>query len=336
MSDIKISIVTSVYNAENFIGETIESIINQTYDNWEYILIDDCSKDRSVDIIKKYVQLDSRIRLITNEKNKGQCENLNEGIRLAKGDYIARVDHDDVCNPERFEMQLSFMENNPNAVLVGATSTILKNGRISDNCDEIKNMSSEEIRLYSFINSPFAHSSFFIRKSAMIDNGILYGSWDFAEDYDLVTRLLAVGEVCKIKESLVSYREDPSQLTRTIDEGVILSEGHSIRNSYIASCDFDGKAMLRRINEQNITKIIDLRMIEKTILDYARWCGLNEREMKGRCIKETYLAALRRQKGSLRMLYVYASSSLRDERWMFSRRGLALIKKCLTHSTRVW
>ena len=80
----KISVVTSVYNCERFVGETIQSVINQTFTDWEYILIDDCSKDKSADIIQSFADKDPRIRLIRNVQNQGQCRNLNHGIQLAK------------------------------------------------------------------------------------------------------------------------------------------------------------------------------------------------------------------------------------------------------------
>ena len=104
----KISVVTSVYNCEKYIKETIQSVIDQTYTDWEYIIIDDCSRDNSAKIIQS-IQ-DDRIRFIKNETNQGQCANLNKGIKLARGEYIARLDHDDICYPDRFVKQLKYME----------------------------------------------------------------------------------------------------------------------------------------------------------------------------------------------------------------------------------
>ncbi|MBQ3799225.1 MAG: glycosyltransferase family 2 protein, partial [Treponema sp.] len=124
----KISVVTSVYNCERFVGETIQSVINQTFTDWEYILIDDCSKDRSAEIIQSFADKDPRIRLIRNEQNQGQCRNLNHGIQLAKGEYIARLDHDDLCYPERFQKQLDYMEAHKETVLCGCRMDMWQDG----------------------------------------------------------------------------------------------------------------------------------------------------------------------------------------------------------------
>ena len=110
-----ISVVMSVYNAETYLSHAIESVLNQTYDNFEFIIIEDCSTDNSKEILQNYAIVDSRIKIIYKEKNKGTLgfiENLNFGIENARGKYIARMDADDICHRERFEKQVSFLENN--------------------------------------------------------------------------------------------------------------------------------------------------------------------------------------------------------------------------------
>lgn len=107
-----VSVVTPMYNAEKFIGETIESVLSQTYQNWEMIIINDCSKDNGVEIVKKYQEQDSRIKLYNNEQNKGVSETRNRGIELAKGKYIAFLDSDDLWEKQKLEKQVKFMEEN--------------------------------------------------------------------------------------------------------------------------------------------------------------------------------------------------------------------------------
>lgn len=101
----------SVYNGEKYLAEAIESILNQTYKNFELIIINDGSKDNSVEIIKNYMKQDNRIVLIDRE-NKGLPYSLNEGISVAKGEYIARMDADDISLPTRFEKQVDYMQKN--------------------------------------------------------------------------------------------------------------------------------------------------------------------------------------------------------------------------------
>lgn len=109
MNEPLVSIITPVYNAERFLSDTIKSVQNQTYKNWEILLIDDCSKDNSAQIIKEFQKYDNRIKYIKLKKNSGASVSRNEGIRNAKGRFIAFVDSDDVWKPEKLEIQIKYM-----------------------------------------------------------------------------------------------------------------------------------------------------------------------------------------------------------------------------------
>lgn len=109
MNEPLVSIITPVYNAEMFLSDTIKSVQNQTYKNWEILLIDDCSKDNSAQIIKEFQKYDNRIKYIKLKKNSGASVSRNEGIRNAKGRFIAFVDSDDVWKPEKLEIQIKYM-----------------------------------------------------------------------------------------------------------------------------------------------------------------------------------------------------------------------------------
>lgn len=107
-----VSIITPLYNCEKYIEETIQSVINQTYENWEMIIVDDCSKDKGVEIVEKYQRLDNRIKLYKNEINLGGAGTRNKCIEKAKGKYIAFLDSDDLWKKEKLEKQISFMKKN--------------------------------------------------------------------------------------------------------------------------------------------------------------------------------------------------------------------------------
>lgn len=111
MNKSKVSVITPVYNAEKFLKETIESVLQQTYVNFEYLLIDDCSTDNSADIVKNYAELDSRIQYIKLKENSGAAVARNTGLEHAKGRYIAFIDSDDIWYAEKLEKQLKFMRN---------------------------------------------------------------------------------------------------------------------------------------------------------------------------------------------------------------------------------
>ena len=105
-----VSIIVPVYNAEKFIKDTIKTVIDQTYENWELLLVNDCSTDKSVEIIKDYQQKDKRIKLFSNPKNSGAAVSRNKGIRESRGRYIAFLDADDLWEPKKLEKQVAFMQ----------------------------------------------------------------------------------------------------------------------------------------------------------------------------------------------------------------------------------
>ncbi|MFD2760937.1 glycosyltransferase family 2 protein [Lentibacillus juripiscarius] len=108
--NLLISVITPAYNAEEFIGETIESVINQTYSNWEMIIVDDCSSDKTVEHVKRYSMQDERIKLVELEENSGSAIARNKAMEEARGQYIAFLDSDDLWFPEKLENQLRFMQ----------------------------------------------------------------------------------------------------------------------------------------------------------------------------------------------------------------------------------
>ncbi len=107
-----VSVIMPSYNSEFFLKESIESVVNQTHSNWEMIIVDDCSKDKSVDIVKEFIKKDSRIQLIVNSVNEGAAVSRNKAIKQAKGDYVAFLDSDDLWLETKLSDQLDFMVNN--------------------------------------------------------------------------------------------------------------------------------------------------------------------------------------------------------------------------------
>ena len=187
-NNILVSVILPVYNAQKYLEEAIESIINQTYTNFEFIIIDDGSGDNSLNIINKYQKQDSRILVITRE-NKGLVYTLNEGINQAKGKYIARMDADDISLSNRFEKQIELLENS-NIDICGCHYLLV---------DEYNNINglnltplSHEMCFLSLASKvPFAHPSVMIRKEFLDKNNLKYGQSEhkIAEDFDLWMRM---------------------------------------------------------------------------------------------------------------------------------------------------
>lgn len=129
MKEGLVSIVTPLYNAEKYIEETILSVLNQTYINWEMLIIDDCSSDKGPNIVKKYIKQDKRIKYIKLEENSGAAISRNKAIELAEGEYIAFLDSDDLWKKEKLEKQINFMKENNYAISFTEYEEIDENGR---------------------------------------------------------------------------------------------------------------------------------------------------------------------------------------------------------------
>ncbi len=123
-----VSIITPSYNSESYISETINSVLNQTYEIWELIIIDDCSTDKTQDLLNNYCKIDNRIKLFVNEKNLGSAISRNVGIKNSSGRFIAFLDSDDIWVKEKLEKQLFFMKSNKIAFSFSGFEIIDKNG----------------------------------------------------------------------------------------------------------------------------------------------------------------------------------------------------------------
>lgn len=200
----KVSVLMPVYNSEKFLREAIESILNQTYKDFEFLIINDGSTDSSEDIILSYS--DSRIRLIRNERNIGLSQSLNKGLELAKGKYIARMDSDDIALPHRLEKQITFLNSYPEVGILGTDYILIdtKNRNLGINKGPINDL---QIRWECLLRNPFAHTTVLIRSDSLLKNGLSYSvSSQATEDYDLWTRVLKYTHGANLSEPLMRYR----------------------------------------------------------------------------------------------------------------------------------
>lgn len=136
MKPVSLSVITPVYKAEDYLKDTIESVLNQTYTDWEMILVDDQSPDRSADIIKDYAAKDKRIKLIQLQENSGAAVARNKGLEAAQGRYIAFIDADDVWLPHKLETQLKFMEENEEAFTYTQYQMVNDDGQVLKKVDK--------------------------------------------------------------------------------------------------------------------------------------------------------------------------------------------------------
>lgn len=200
----KVSVLMSVYNGEKYLCEAIDSILNQNFKDFEFLIIDDCSTDGSADIIRSYT--DPRIRLIQNEKNIGLTRSLNKGLKLANAQYIARMDADDISLPNRFEKQVRFLQENPAHVAVGCW--ILWVDRDGDPIrQEYQVPSHEEIeRIFLRGRGGLPHAAAMFRREAAGAVGDYGREFECAQDVDLFLRLGEHGRLANLQEVLYKVR----------------------------------------------------------------------------------------------------------------------------------
>ncbi|MGJ0363446.1 glycosyltransferase [Aliarcobacter cryaerophilus] len=217
MSEL-ISVILPVYNGEKYLKEAIESILNQTYKDFEFIIINDGSKDSSLEIIKEYKKVDERIVAVSRE-NKGLIATLNEGIEKAKGKYIARMDQDDISLPNRFEEQLKIMENDKEIVVCGSWINVFGENRKEKISKYFQH--DKQIKANLIMSCCFAHPSVMMRRDAFVDNNIWYDeNFKNAEDYHLWTQLAKVGKFYNIPKVLLNYRFLETSMTRVAEKEV--------------------------------------------------------------------------------------------------------------------
>ncbi len=198
-----------VYNAAHYLREAIDSILNQTLRDFEFIIINDGSTDRSLEIIQSYA--DDRIRLI-NQENTGLAKALNNAIGISKSDFIARMDADDIAYPERIQKQYKFFSNNPNCIIVGSNAKkIDKDGHFI--CDSYLFTTDEEMKKM-LPNTPFIHPSVMFRKNCFYKAG-KYPEYmfNFGEDLVLFNRMANLGEFANLSDKLIKYRIIPTANT---------------------------------------------------------------------------------------------------------------------------
>lgn len=224
-----VSVVMPVYNVENYIEESMYSILSQTYANLEFIIINDGSTDNTAGIIKS-IQ-DNRITFIDQSKNKGNYVRRNEGCKLAKGKYICVMDGDDVAMPNRIEKQVEIMENDPLRLAHGS-AFILSNGHTCHKpCDY------ERMKIMLLSNNYFLHPSLIVRKDVLVSVGYYNEKYRYASDYDLVCKIALKGKISNTLDILMQYRVHQKQISSAHFKQQT-EYANQIRLDYLDKCGF--------------------------------------------------------------------------------------------------
>lgn len=302
-----VSIIMPAYNTEKYISQAIDSILNQTYKNFEFIIVDDGSTDNTCSIIMDYAKKDNRI-IIVKRKNMGIVQSLNDAIRLSRGEYIARMDSDDIANIERIEKQVEYMNNHPDIYLLGTNFNLLYEEDMSEASRKryagMHQRSKECIdkkNVFLSINEAqkFIHPSVMYKKEVFEIVG-MYKEF-YMEDIELYFRIAAKGlGIAKLEEDLLTYRarEDSKSWTDSREIATTQLMGIKIdylikntnvqtnmKNYLIWGADISGASALEILNEyfprctckafidpyKAGGKVRELDVIKPEEIDYYEW-----------------------------------------------------------------
>lgn len=202
----RVSIILPTYNRAKLIGRAIQSVLDQSYEDWELIVIDDASTDETSRVLKEWQRKDGRIRVITNAENlyPDISKTLDKGLEAAQGEYIARIDDDDYwCSKDKLKKQVEFLDAHPAYVIVGS-GVIVVDGKGRELFRYLKREHDGNIRRHALFANPFSHTTVLFRKDVALSLGG-YGSWRFAEDWDLWLKMGMKGKLYNIPEYLAVY-----------------------------------------------------------------------------------------------------------------------------------
>lgn len=276
-----VSVLMPVYNGEKYLREAIDSILAQTFTDFEFIIINDGSTDKTEEIILSYSDL--RIHYFKNEKNLGIVGTLNRGLDLCKGKYIARMDADDVSLPERFEKQVVFMENHPSVVACGCLYAIY--GKENKGAVDVAT-DADDVRMDMALYCQYAHSTLMLRRNVLEDNRLRYREeYRHAEDYKLWTELLRYGDMVNVPNILHKIRQ--------CEEGI--SVVYSKEQKQLA--DRVRKDYLQQMGietEHTLNEVLEGKLATEQILDaLIKYYPLILRCKPYNWIRRNYLSALK-------------------------------------------
>lgn len=256
----QLTVLMPVYNAQKYIAQAIESILNQSFTDFEFIIIDDCSTDKTASIIKTYD--DIRIRFFTNERNLGISATLNKGIILATANYIARMDADDISYPQRLEMQFNYLKSNPSCGFVSSLVRVVsEDGRLL-RVDDFKS----EFYYYNLTFSCWIYHSSVMYRTDVVKSVGMYTEV-YSEDYELFWQISRNYKFYNIPEILLDYRVTDHSLHQVLKKEEYLEtqqkqvlrnlqfyagSHYTIPKDYIACLQYSFTPLMKR---QNISEI---------------------------------------------------------------------------------
>jgi glycosyltransferase involved in cell wall biosynthesis len=275
----RVSVILPVYNGEPYLAEAVDSILGQTYADFELIAIDDGSRDGSgalLDAVR-----DPRVRVV-HQENMGLALTLNKGIALARGEFIARQDQDDISRPERLARQVAYLDAHPACGLLGTWSVILEDRKPTSR-QHRHPCSNGELQLRVLFDSFFVHSSVMMRRAALDRAGVYPTDPERnpPEDFDLWLRIARDHELANLPEPLLVYREVPGSISRTraalLDRRAIAIAAENLQlllGPGWPDTTVKDLVALQRHSTQSLSPAPDWRTMEKVLREAKRRLAL--------------------------------------------------------------
>ncbi len=228
-----ISVVMPVFNAEQFVGIAIDSVLRQTYVDFELIVVNDGSTDKSLQVINEHIRNDKRGKVFSTTTNRGVVAASNTGLAEAKGTYIFRMDADDVSHPERFSAQMEYLEAHPECVALG-TRVLLADQDLMPMLELPAKLTHDDIDATNLSNvggSALCHGTVGMRRDAALAIGGFREGYDCAEDLDLYLRLAEIGQLAALPRVLYTYRQHLSSIGHARRDQQLQSTKVAIRDA---------------------------------------------------------------------------------------------------------
>ena len=277
----------SVYNGEKYLKEAIESILNQTFRDFDFIVIDDGSTDGTADILARYQQMDNRIR-VYHQENKGITASRNRGCQLAKGEYIAVMDADDVSLPERLARQVEYLNAHPEVGVLGGCMEMINENGVPQN--KVRTPTTPGMIRWSLLfGCCMVHSSVMMRRDVVERLGFYNPEITLAEDYDLWGRASEITKLANLPEFLIEYRmwegNATSRHKQTVEQNATKTMHSTITRLLGSEIPLETTSSLRRVlaglpldNPQQVDQVTTL--IQRLYRAYLNTNSLNRAEAR--------------------------------------------------------
>lgn len=329
--DDLVSVILPVFNGEKYLEKAVKSVLSQDYTNIDLIAIDDGSSDRSLDILEKLARQDPRMRVVSRP-NKGLIATLNEGIGLAKGDLVARMDADDVAYPSRISAQVEAFRKRPDLALCGSYYSIINQFERLQPIVNVPFCDGANLQVLSWFFCMLKHPTVMFRRSTLGEDILYYDAdYPFAEDFDLFRRIAAVRETYLIPTPLLGYRIH--------DQSVSVLNARKQREVHLRIMQENFDAIGARFDLVALYPILEsptdrcVGLAAQTIRDMEAFCGTLPAHLRPAFTEGVqnfffFLFGILRDIGTARQLYSYVRACGRlDEIRRTDRLTLQLLSR---------